>query len=58
MPADKLSKGLSQSQFSGILVVLTVGADELGNFIFFECPCDRSINRNRFYRSLAFVVIL
>ena len=48
--SKQLSKGLGQGQFSGILVVLTIGADELGNFIFFECPCNRSINRKGFFR--------
>ena len=58
MPANKLAKGLGQTQFSGILVILTIGADELGNFIFFECPCDRSKNRNGFYKYTTLVKLV
>jgi len=32
------------SQFSGILIVLTVSADQFADFVHFECPCNRSIN--------------
>lgn len=44
---------LGNGQFGGILVVLTVSADQFASFVTFECPCDRDINQ---YYALTFLL--
>ena len=38
-------QNLGQNQFSGVLIILTLGFEEFSSFILFECPCDRSYNK-------------
>ena len=32
--------------FSGVLVVLTISADEFSSFVNFECPCEKEANKD------------
>ena len=34
-----------QNQFSGVLIILTIGFEEFSSFMIFECPCDRRYNK-------------
>ena len=43
--AAKGGGGLGNAPFGGILVVVTVSADQFASFVKFECPCDRSLNQ-------------
>lgn len=35
----------ANGKFGGMLIVVTVTADQFASFVTFECPCDRSLNQ-------------